>query len=98
MMWALRLGTLSGCQKQKTTIFLDTAWNRDYAKNACESSSCTGTARHGGYPLASETHTLRTVIRIGAPIFKGLSRIVEHWAVANSVPASPHRRNSCNNK
>jgi hypothetical protein len=27
---------LSGCQKQKTKIFLDTWWNRDYAMNACE--------------------------------------------------------------
>ena len=29
---------LSGCQKQKTAIFLDTAWNQDFAKNACEIS------------------------------------------------------------
>jgi hypothetical protein len=33
---ALLAGILFGCQKQKTTIFMDTAWNRDYAKNACE--------------------------------------------------------------
>ncbi len=29
---------LTGCHKQKTTIFLDTAWNRDFAENACEAS------------------------------------------------------------
>jgi hypothetical protein len=29
-------GSLSGCRKQKPTVFLDTAWNRDYAMNACE--------------------------------------------------------------
>jgi hypothetical protein len=28
--------SLSGCQRQKETVFLDSAWNRDYAKNACE--------------------------------------------------------------
>jgi|ERR1700676_5464781 len=32
----LLAGILSGCQKRKETIFLDSAWNRDYAMNACE--------------------------------------------------------------
>ena len=32
----LLAGILCGCQKQKETIFLDSAWNRDYAMNACE--------------------------------------------------------------
>lgn len=32
----LLAGSLSGCQNQKATVFLDTAWNRDYAMNACE--------------------------------------------------------------
>jgi len=32
----LLAGTLSGCQARKNTIFLEQAWNRDYAKNACE--------------------------------------------------------------
>jgi hypothetical protein len=32
----LLAGVLSGCQKRKETIFLDSAWNRDYAMNACE--------------------------------------------------------------
>ena len=27
---------LCGCRKRKETIFLDSAWNRDYAMNACE--------------------------------------------------------------
>lgn len=27
----------SGCQRHKQIVFLDTAWNRDYAMNACES-------------------------------------------------------------
>ena len=32
----LLAGSLSGCQTRKNTIFLEQAWNRDYAKNACE--------------------------------------------------------------
>src|SRR5712692_43924 len=36
ILWALLVGSLSGCQKQKATVFLDSAWNRDYAMNACE--------------------------------------------------------------
>lgn len=36
--YLLLAGALFGCQKQKTVIFLDTAWNRDFAKNACEIS------------------------------------------------------------
>jgi hypothetical protein len=32
----LLAGILSGCQKQKETVFLDSWWNRDYAMNACE--------------------------------------------------------------
>jgi len=28
--------SLSGCQTHKNQIFLEQAWNRDYAKNACE--------------------------------------------------------------
>ena len=35
--------------------------------------------------LSSETHTLRTVMRISAPIFSSLSRMLEHWALASSV-------------
>ena len=27
---------LAACEKRKTVVFVDTAWNRDYAKNACE--------------------------------------------------------------
>jgi|SRR5579883_1276100 len=27
---------ICGCRTQKTIIFLDSAWNRDYAKNACD--------------------------------------------------------------
>ena len=50
-----------------------------------------------GYPPASEIHTFRTVMRISAPIFNTFSRIVEHWALANSVPCSPSRRSICNN-
>jgi hypothetical protein len=34
--WILLVGSLSGCQKQKTNIFVDQTWNRSYAKNACE--------------------------------------------------------------
>jgi hypothetical protein len=34
--WVLLVGSLCGCQRQKTTIFVDQAWNRGYAKNACE--------------------------------------------------------------
>ena len=33
---ALLAGILCACQKRKETIFLDSAWNRDYAMNACE--------------------------------------------------------------
>jgi len=33
---ALCASALFGCQKRKETIFLDSAWNRDYAMNACE--------------------------------------------------------------
>jgi hypothetical protein len=32
----LLAGIFSGCQKRRETIFLDSAWNRDYAMNACE--------------------------------------------------------------
>ena len=35
-MCILFVGVLSGCQKRKETIFIDSAWNRDYAMNACE--------------------------------------------------------------
>jgi hypothetical protein len=34
--WILLTGSLAGCQTPKTTVFLEQAWNRDYAKNACE--------------------------------------------------------------
>jgi hypothetical protein len=34
--WLLLIGSLFGCQRQKTTIFVDQAWNRGYAKNACD--------------------------------------------------------------
>lgn len=34
--WILLVGSLSGCQKQKTTIFVDQTWNRNYAKISCE--------------------------------------------------------------
>jgi len=34
--WILVVGSLSACQRQKTTIFVDQTWNRDYAKNACD--------------------------------------------------------------
>jgi hypothetical protein len=34
--WVLLVGSLCGCQRQKTTIFVDQAWNRGYAKNACD--------------------------------------------------------------
>jgi hypothetical protein len=30
------VATLTGCQTRKMTIFLDQSWNRDNAKNACE--------------------------------------------------------------
>jgi len=33
--WILLAGSLSACQRQKTTIFVDHTWNRDYAKTAC---------------------------------------------------------------
>ena len=36
MMCVLLAGILSACQKRKETIFLDSAWSRDYAMNACE--------------------------------------------------------------
>jgi hypothetical protein len=36
MMCVLVAGILSGCQKRREKIFLDSAWNRDYAMNACE--------------------------------------------------------------
>jgi hypothetical protein len=36
--FVLLTAVLSGCQKQKTTVFLDKAWDRDYAKSACEVS------------------------------------------------------------
>src|SRR5467141_3043087 len=36
MMWVLLAGILSGWQKRKETVFLDSWWNRDYAMNACE--------------------------------------------------------------
>jgi len=36
--FVLLTAVLSGCQKQKTTVFLDKAWDRDYAKGACEVS------------------------------------------------------------
>jgi hypothetical protein len=32
----LLAGSLSGCQTRKNMIFLEQAWNRDYAKNACQ--------------------------------------------------------------
>ena len=32
----LLAGSLSGCHTRKNTIFLEQAWNRDHAKNACE--------------------------------------------------------------
>lgn len=32
----LLVGSLSACQAQKTKIFVDQAWNRDYAKMACD--------------------------------------------------------------
>lgn len=32
----LLAGVFCACQKQKETIFLDSAWDRDYAMNACE--------------------------------------------------------------
>jgi hypothetical protein len=34
--WVLLVGNLFGCQRQKTTIFVDQAWNRGYVKNACD--------------------------------------------------------------
>lgn len=34
--WILLVGSISGCQKQEATIFVDQTWNRAYAKNACE--------------------------------------------------------------
>src|ERR1700730_2504422 len=33
---ALLASVLCACQKGKETIFLDSAWNRDYAMNECE--------------------------------------------------------------
>ena len=44
------------------------------------------------YPVASEIHTLRAVIRMRAPIFNNRSRIVVHCARAIFVPANPSRR------
>lgn len=35
-MCVLLSGLLCGCQKKKETIFLDSAWSRDYATSACE--------------------------------------------------------------
>jgi len=34
--WILLVGSLSACQGQRTTIFVDQAWNRGFAKNACD--------------------------------------------------------------
>lgn len=34
--WILLVVSLPGCQRQKTTIFVDQSWNRDYAKLACD--------------------------------------------------------------
>jgi hypothetical protein len=34
--FAILAGELCACQKHKETIFLDSAWNRDYARNLCE--------------------------------------------------------------
>jgi hypothetical protein len=34
--WILVMGNLSACQCQKTKIFVDQTWNRDYAKTACD--------------------------------------------------------------
>ena len=36
LIWILLVGSLSACQRQKVTIFVDHTWNRDYAKNACD--------------------------------------------------------------
>jgi hypothetical protein len=36
VVFALLAISFCGCQKQKQTIFIDSWWNRDYAKNACE--------------------------------------------------------------
>ena len=47
-----------------------------------------------GYPVASEIHTLRAVIRIRAPILSNRSRIVVHCARAIFVPANPSRRSA----
>src|ERR1700737_5120563 len=33
---ALLASVMCACQTRKETIFLDSAWNRDYAMNACE--------------------------------------------------------------
>ena len=44
------------------------------------------------YPVASEIHTLRAVIRIRAPIFNKRRRIVSACARAIFVPANPSRR------
>ncbi|AGA25937.1 RNA polymerase sigma factor, sigma-70 family [Singulisphaera acidiphila DSM 18658] len=50
-----------------------------------------------GQPLENFTHTLRTVTRTNAPIFKSFRRIVWHCASAIAVPASPSRRNASSN-
>lgn len=34
--WVLLVGTLSACQRQKATVFVDQTWNREYAKMACD--------------------------------------------------------------
>ena len=47
-----------------------------------------------GLPLDNFTHTLRTVTRTSAPIFRSFSRIVWHCAQASSVPARPSRRSA----
>jgi hypothetical protein len=36
IIYVLFAGIVCGCQKHKETVFLDSAWNRDYAMNACE--------------------------------------------------------------
>lgn len=36
LIWILLVGSLSACQRQKATIFVDHTWNRYHAKNACD--------------------------------------------------------------
>ena len=48
-----------------------------------------------GYDSENDSQTLRTLTFTRAPTFRKRSRIVEHWARAAAVPASPSRRRPC---